>query len=336
MQQAETIWEQFEAAGPTPNPLVYNSLGGPGPARLLAGLRWLPDGTAERLLLLHLPRAVARLLRPTERHQGLRLEPVGDDFDRQRGFVSLVLADAALRDIFSVLCTDVAEAVAPVAESADQLRALLTRLERWQELFSQFSPEGLSPAVRQGLWGELWAMRWLMTEGSVSPATVLAAWAGPDRHPQDFRFTGAALEVKTTAGNSRTIHIASLQQLDDALTGPLFLLHLSLLAATETAETLPSLVADLGTRFTAAAPAMAGRFALRLQAVGYFATQAALYQEEAWQVREARLLAVEGDDFPRLRAGTLPATITAATYELEAASLEPWRRPFPTLFTLLS
>jgi hypothetical protein len=311
-------------------------LGGAGPARLLAGLRRVPDGSLERLLLLQLPRAIARRLSATERHHGLRLESIADDFDKQQGFVSLVLADPALRDIFSALCADILAAVAPVAEPADQLRALLTRLDRWQELFSQFNPEGLGQAARQGLWGELWAMRWLLTEGPLPLATVLAAWAGPDRHPQDFRFGGAALEVKTTTGNSRTLHIASLQQLDDALTGPLFLLHLPLLADRPAAETLPALVADLAARFAAAGLSVATRFGLRLQTVGYFDSQSTLYQEEKWQVADIRLLAVRGDDFPRLRTSQLPAAFTAATYDLDAHALEPWRCSLTELFTLLS
>ena len=279
---------------------------------------------------------MARRLNATERHHGLRLEPVADDYDKQQGFVSLVLADPALRDIFSVLCADVMEAVAPIAEPVDQLRALLTRLERWQELFSQFRPEGLSQNARQGLWGELWAMRWLLTEGQVLPATVIAGWAGPDRHPQDFRFSGGALEVKTTTGNAHTLHIASLQQLDDALTGPLFLLHLPLLTATPQAETLPALIADLTARFTAAGPALATRFGLRLQTAGYFSSQAELYQAEAWQVAETRLLAVRGDDFPRLRPSQLPAALTAATYDLDAHALEPWRCAATDFFRLFS
>jgi hypothetical protein len=333
---ADIAWAQLEAAPPQATPLVYIPLGGAGPARLLAGLRRVPDGSRERLLLLQLPRAIARRLSSTERHHGLRLESIADDFDKQQGFVSLVLAESALRDIFSVLCADILDAVAPVAEPADQLRALLTRLERWQELFSQFNPEGLGQNTRQGLWGELWAMRWLLTEGALPPATVLAAWAGPDRHPQDFRFSGTALEIKTTTGNSRTLHIASLQQLEDALTGPLFLLHLPLLADQPAAENLPALVTDLAARFAAAGPAMVTRFGLRLQTVGYFDSQANLYQEEKWQVADTRLLAVRGDDFPRLRTSQLPAAFTAATYDLDAPALEPWRCPPTDLFTLLS
>lgn len=329
----EILWAKLEAAAPQANPLTYFPLSSAGPARLLAGLRRPADGLPERLLLLHLPRQIARQL-VRDRHQGLRLEPVADQLDKNLAFVSLVLTDLALCDIFSALCADVVADVASVVEPAAQLRAMLTRLERWQELFSLFNPEGLSPAARQGLFGELWAMRWLMTEGT-APVTVLAAWAGPDRHPQDFRFAGVALEVKTTTGNARSLHIASLQQLDDVLTGPLFLLHLPLLLATTTAETLPALVADLLARFGVAGPVLAENFSLRLQTAGYFASQAILYQEEAWQVREVRLLAVTGNDFPRLRASALPAAITAATYELDAAALEPWRCLFPALFTLI-
>ena len=332
----ETLWIKLEAAAPQAKPLTYLPLSSSDSARILAGLQRRVDAPPERLLLLHLPRLIVSRLRPTDRHHGLRLEPVEDQLDRDKAFVSLVLTDLSLRDIFSALCADVVTAVASAVEPAAQLRAMLTRLERWQEMFSLFNPEGLSKAAGQGLFGELWAMRWLIKQGGATPSTVLAAWAGPDHHPQDFRFPGAALEVKTTTGNARTLHIASLQQLDNVMTGPLFLLHLPLLSAAADAETLPALVADLAAYFEADGPSLAESFTLRLQTAGYFSSQAALYLQESWQVSEARLIAVEGNDFPRLRAGMLAAAIKAATYEIEASALEPWRCSSTTLFSLVS
>lgn len=336
MTTPETVWQQLEAES-SAEVLSYRRLDSVAPAQLLAGVRRLTASSLpERVLLLRLPVALARKVGSDARQQGLRLDAVLDRKIPGSAFVALVLTDPALRDIFSVLVADVLDAVGPVPEPPGQLRAFLERLRRWEELFSQYVPGGLGPAARQGLYGELWALRWLLDAGQVTPGAALAAWVGPDRAPQDFRFATAALEIKTTSGSSQTLHIGGLWQLDEDQAGPLFLLHLPLAVGGPGAEgeTLPTLVAALAARF-AADPAQNARFGQRLLAAGYLHTQAGLYKAEVWRPRPPRLFAVVGD-FPRLRAGHVPAAITAAAYDLEAPALDPWLCLPTELFTLLA
>lgn len=336
MTTPEIIWQQLETE-PSTEILSYKRLESFAPAQLLAGVRRLTASSPpERVLLLRLPVALARKVGSDERQQGLRLDAVLDRKVPGSALVALVLTDSALRDIFSVLVADVLDAVGPVPEPAGQLRAFLERLRRWEELFSQYVPDGLGPAARQGLYGELWALRWLLDVGKVAAEVALGAWVGPDRAPQDFRFAKAALEIKTTSGSSQTLHIGGLWQLDETQAGPLFLLHLPLAVSGPGAEgeTLPALVNTLAARF-AANPAQSARFSQRLLAAGYLHTQAGLYEAEVWRPRPPRLFAVAGD-FPRLQPAHLPAPITAAAYDLDALALDPWLCPPTDLFALLA
>lgn len=334
MNPLETAWRQLEAEAGT-EPLSFRTLAGSGPAPLLAGVRRPGTSPPERALLLRLPLALVQRVQSNDRYQGLRLDPVRDRTRPDSFFVALVLTDPALHDIFSVLTADITAAVGPVADPAGQLRTFLGRLRHWEELFSHYAQDGLGPAARQGLYGELWALRWLLDAGQVAPAACLAAWVGPDHAPQDFRFPAVAVEVKTTAGGSQTLHIGGLWQLDENLAGTLFLLHLPLSVGNAGAagETLPALVADLTTRFATTA-ALAARFDQRLVSAGYLRAQAGLYEAEVWRARAPRLFSVVGD-FPRLRNGQLSAAITAATYDLDAMALDPWLTAPTNLFAFL-
>ncbi|WP_354581922.1 PD-(D/E)XK motif protein [Hymenobacter sp. UYP22] len=276
---------------------------------------------------------MARKVGSTDRNQGLRLDPVEDQKSSGYGFVALVLTKDELRDIFTVLAADILEVVGPVTTPADQLRTFLKRLSRWQDLLNYYTPDGMSAPARQGLFGELWAMRWLLVTGNVSASHVLNAWVGPERAPQDFQFETTALEVKTTSGSSSTLCIGGLWQLESASATDFFLLHIPM-ANSVSGESLPALVTDLLQRF-AADPVLNRRFEACLLTAGYLHSQAAMYIDEKWMVKPARLMTVS-EDFPRLRMHELPAAITAATYELNAAALDPWLCHESVLFTLLN
>ncbi|WP_045688832.1 PD-(D/E)XK motif protein [Hymenobacter sp. AT01-02] len=330
MSKLDIIWQQMESDSSI-DTLSYQNTGSPS-AQLLAGVRRVPGGPTNRAVLLRLPVHLVRKVVSSDRNQGLRLDPLEDQNAPGYGFVALVLTKGELRDIFTILATDMLEVVGPITVQADQLRAFLKRLSRWQDLLNYYSPGGLSAPARQGLFGELWAMRWLLAVGNVPASPVLSAWVGPERAPQDFQFPGTALEVKTTSGGSNTLCIGGLWQLESVAATDFFLLHIPLVNSAS-GESLPVLVADLVERF-ALDPVLGSRFEARLLTAGYLHSQAAMYKDEKWSVKPTRLMTVS-EDFPRLRTHELPAAITAATYELDAGALDPWLCHESTLFTLL-
>jgi hypothetical protein len=333
MNTLDSVWRQLELDKSTET-LSYQRVEASSAQQFIGVRRLAGRVQPERVLLLRLPVHLVRKVSSNDRHQGLRLDPIEDQLVHGSGFIALVLTKIELRDIFTVLVADLLEAVGAVPAPADQLRTFLKRLGRWQDLLAHYNPAGLSSNARQGLYGELWTMRWLLDVGHIPGSKVLGAWVGPDRAPQDFLFTGAALEVKTTAGRSAALRIGGLWQLDPGNSDPLFLMHLPMVISVKDGETLPALVADLVSCFSSDT-ALSTRFEARLLAADYLHTQADMYRTEKWLVHAPRLMAVT-DSFPRLHTDQLPAAIVAAAYELDAAALGPWLCQPDILFKVLA
>ena len=214
------------------------------------------------------------------------------------------------------------------------MQAFVRRLEHWESLLSSFSPEGMSSTARQGLFGELHVLRYLLTSGT-DPGRALAAWVGPLRQPQDLIVPGVgAAEVKTLAYGSSTIRISSAAQLDETPFSRLFLVAIHLGPPDQPGETLPMIVKDLMLHLIPS-PGAPERLDLRLREAGYLDVQAALYQDTAYSVKSAELLVVE-DDFPRLRQADLPPALGDLTYSLNLTGLASYGRPFSDLLTLFS
>lgn len=333
MSTPAILWQQLEARSPGAVLLtMLPCLSGTDAAPLFAGiLRSTSGELPARLLLLRVPRYLARTTRLRDQPRGLILEPVEHPDDPTAAYVSLRLTEPDLGDLFAVLAYDIVETVAPVSDSTGQLKTFLDRIAGWQELFGRVPAGGLTARVRQGLYGELFLMRRLLAAGR--PAEdVVAAWAGPLREPQDFRFGAIAVEVKTTAGIGQSIHISNAAQLDDAPLSALWLFHLALVVAPDSGETLPGLIADLTAAFETNA-AVETHFRSRLQLAGYFHAQASLYTE-GFTVHHEHTIRVAGA-MPRLRASDLPASINDVTYTIELAALLPHRQLFSDLIDSL-
>ncbi|WP_331058468.1 PD-(D/E)XK motif protein [Hymenobacter sp.] len=309
-------------------------LSGSDAVPVFAGLlRSDSDELPARLLMLRVPRYLARNTRMRDQPRGLALEPVEHPDDDSVAYVSLRLTEPELGDLFAVLAYDIVETIAPETDSTSQLQAFLDRIAGWQELFGKVPTGGLGPQARQGLYGELFLMRRLLETG-LTAESVAVAWAGPLREPQDFRFGTVALEAKTTSGTSQAIHISNAAQLDDAPLTALWLFHLALKIGSGTGETLPGLVADLAALLHAE-PTAATHFQHRLQLAGYFHAQADLYATEGFTVSYEQTVRVAGS-LPRLRASDLPTAISELSYAIDLTALVPHRRPFSDLIDSIS
>lgn len=330
MNTPAALWQQLEDRTPGHVQLtMLPCLAGPNAAPLFAGLLRGPlNVLPARLLMLRVPRYLARNTRLRDQPHGLVLEPVENPGDDTTAYVSLRLTEPELGDLFAVLAYDIVDTVAAAPNSTGQLRTFLDRIASWQELFGRVPAGGLSAQARQGLYGELFLMRRLLAAG-LPAAAVAGAWAGPLHEPQDYRFGSVAIEVKTTAGASQKVHISNAAQLDDTPFASLWLFHLALTVAPNTGETLPELVTGLVATLQTT-PAVAMHFQSRLQLAGYFHAQADLYATEGFTVRHEQTVLVTGD-LPRLRVTDLPVTLGDVTYSIDLAALVPNRHPFNDL-----
>lgn len=236
--------------------------------------------------------------------------------------LQLVLTDDNLHEVFSPLVADIAEAVANDAGDRSAVRVFVSRFRRWVQLLDSVRSSGLSATDRRGLFGELTVLADLIDLGVPSNAAV-TSWTGPNNTNQDFEIADGALEVKTTAGRSKKISVASERQLDDTGLSWLLLAHIVVDERRGgTGQSLNDLVADLLRRLDTADRDLLWS---RLVAFGYLPAQQEMYAEPRYTLRGMSLFDVSAG-FPRIIENNLPNGVTDCAYQLDLAALEHWSR----------
>jgi hypothetical protein len=175
----------------------------------------------------------------------IKIETLPDERDQSKRFLLILLLNKQHKDIFSTLCEDLIFGVSNVSTEQNLVEKLLERLAKWQSLFEKIGKQGLSDAAQRGLYGEIYFLRFFLTNYSDKNYCV-KSWLGPENSIQDFQYANWAVEVKTTHGNNhQKIHITSERQLDDSIIEKIFLFHLSLDVRVGNGETLNSLIDEV-------------------------------------------------------------------------------------------
>lgn len=251
--------------------------------------------------------------------QGFRMEraALGEAGSSQQ-WLAIVRQPAGSLELFAAVVADVAGLLdAPGEPPEEQLyQRLLGRVRGWQE-FMRRGRDGLSMEAEQGLVGELCFLRTLIDAG-VLQYSVVDGWKGPLDGLHDFILGAGAIEVKSTlAAEGFPVRIASLDQLDDSQTPPLFLAALRL-DANDTGMSLPEHVADIRSRLEPD-PAAMKLFESALHNAGYLDMHAETYSRR-FSLGELRILLVDSE-FPRLVPFNVPVAVRRAQYELDLSLL---------------
>lgn len=242
-----------------------------------------------------------------------RVDPLGEDGNT---WLALTCRASGSVELFSAMACDVAGALDLSAnEGADEhrlLRVFLGRVRAWQE-FMRKGATALSTEVEIGLIGELLTLG-AIVEAGVPAYVAVASWVGPLDGVQDFEIGTGAMEVKATIATvGFTARIGSLEQLDDAVRQPLFVVGAKLKQVTN-GQNLPALVAAMKTIIAEDVEAMR-LFSERLIAGGYFDSHADRYPRK-FQPASLRAILV-GEGFPRLIYGNVPQGVTRVNYDID-------------------
>lgn len=287
------------------------------------GIAVTPAGNCELMAARHFPGNEEALLArfPTARLGAAERLPDGRGFEVVRAdprgdgntWIALSRKESGSPDLFAEMVCDVAGAMddsVSLGEAA-VLRTMLRRVRMWQQFMSRGAAP-LGPEAELGLAGELSFMAVLLDSG-ISPQEALGGWVGPDDAPQDFLLGDGAIEVKATMSSSGfLVKVASLEQLDDSVTSPLFLAAVRF-AREEDGLCLPDIVSEVQRRLEDE-PGAIELFRERLMIAGYSDTHAGYYTR-TFELREWRILSVS-ESFPRLTQGTVPVGVTRALYEI--------------------
>lgn len=241
-----------------------------------------------------------------------RADPTGD----RKLWLALTRKAAGNEDLFAGMASDVVgaldDAVAAGANEQKLLRVFIGRVGAWQE-FMRKGLQALTPEAEIGLVGELFVLR-LIIDANVPAPLAVESWLGPLDALQDFELGTGALEVKSTlSAIGFPAKIGSLEQLEDSVRQPLFVVGVRLKQAS-TGKTLPEIVDEM--QCIVKGDAEAERLlAERLLAAGFIEQHADRYVR---RFAHAGIRIIEVDkDFPRLTLGNVPLGITKASYEID-------------------
>ncbi len=247
--------------------------------------------------------------------QGFAVEQVNPQGDSKL-WLALTRKATGSEDLFASMATDVVGALDDAATAGANekklLRVFLGRVGAWQE-FMRKGFQVLSPEAEIGLVGELSVLCLIMDAGVPAPLAV-GSWLGPLDALQDFELGTGALEVKSTlSAIGFPAKIGSLEQLEDSVRQPLFVVGVRLKQSTA-GKTLPEIVDEM--QCIVKGEAEAERLlAERLLAAGFIEQHADRYVRRFTQAG-TRIIEVD-KNFPRLTLGSVPLGITKASYEID-------------------
>lgn len=234
----------------------------------------------------------------------------------------LLLSDRVYRDVFEVLCQDVAGTIAEASSERETVQALLSRLRIWQGFMKRYGPEGLGLEEQVGLFAEL---TFLMENviGRLEAFRAVESWKGPAGGVQDFEFPGCSIEVKsTTILPPGPVKISSLSQLDETRVKRLFLCHMAFDTGSVSGLTLPELVQKTRGILGSEDRSAVMMFNESLLEAGYLDIHEGRYSSRRYLVRSVRFFEVTGD-FPRIRASEVRTGVLSGSYGIEFSACLP-------------
>ena len=283
-----------------------------GPLELCAGRR-APDNAEAVLVGFPAGRLLASDKLPEG--QGFAVERANPE-DKGVLWLALTRKAAGSIDLFTDMACNVTgtldDAVSAGANVDKLLRVFIGRVGAWQE-FMRKGTQALSPEAEIGLIGELTILLKII-EAGVPAIVAVEGWIGPLDGVQDFILGTGALEIKSTLSSvGFPARIGSLEQLDDAVRQPLFIIG-QRLRQTETGLSLPDVV-DAARAAVKGDPGAASTLDDRLIAGCYVDAHAARYSRR-FAMGDTLVIEV-GDDFPRLTIGRVPFGVIKATYDID-------------------
>jgi hypothetical protein len=232
-----------------------------------------------------------------------------------QSWVALAKRAGGSTELFGMMAEDILRILQQTrVQSADILLLLfLSRIRAWQDFMDRHQEGVLSAEAELGLFGELLVLGDILAAG-VQATFALDTWQGPRDGLHDFMPGTGSIEVKTTLalGDFPAV-ITSLDQLDDRLRQPLFLVAVRL-ELEKTGNTLPELAGQVRRHLSGQTAAM-DMLDVRLIQAGLLPTATDRYSRRFRHV-STTVLAIQ-DGFPRLTRSNVHPAIREARYNLQ-------------------
>lgn len=234
--------------------------------------------------------------------------------------LTLRLANHQLKDLFSIICCDLAEASSRAETPAGAAGIFGARLGRWADLMRRGISQQMSFKARLGLMGELCTVLWVIEKCGIDPMLAVRGWRGPDGDTNDIGLNHIRIEVKSQLSTQAgVIRISSLDQLD--LDERKLSIALHRFVAAESGISLRSLVNEIAIKISNNYAGLM-EFQRKLLLVGYQHDE--IYTHETFVLDATRFYEVF-DGFPRLIPSTVPEGIVSVQYNIACDAIDGYR-----------
>ena len=218
---------------------------------------------------------------------------------KENNILILQLLNSRYIEIFAVLCENLVQSISTLSDSNKAIHIIINHLEMWKTLFSNMNSEGLSIQEQQGLYGEIFFLRKLLTYYD-DDIGVINSWIGVDKELRDFQNIDCAIEVKTSStSNHQRLTISSERQLDESLLKNLFLYHLSVETSAKNGESLNQIITSIRELLESDFISL-NLFNTKLMTAGYFNDQSEQYNNRSYKIRRENAYTII-DNFPRIK-----------------------------------
>lgn len=229
------------------------------------------------------------------------------------------LVHPSFEEEFLRLCWDMIDYS---SKEENALNSLIHRYMTWQKLLQYENKSVMSFQRQKGLLGELIYLSKMIDD--IGTEAAVDSWAGPDGSDQDYLFQSEWAEIKCVSLASETVHISSLQQLQQEMEGNLVVYILESTTAGDNRISLVDFVSEIKTKLKNNARYL-DRFDLKLYKYGYRKNHENKYWENQFRFIEEREYIVN-DSFPKLVGNNVSSEIVSCKYELSLAAIEKYRR----------
>lgn len=248
--------------------------------------------------------------------QGFEVMKLTDDLQGSDGvWLALAKRSGASTELFTMMAEDLLSLLETLSDATDRIVTgrLLARVSAWQDFMERHRDGVLSLEAEIGLVGELTLIRTAIELGAET-RNLLDTWQGPLGGDQDFIPGTGAIEVKATLSTCGfPASISSLNQLDDSIRQPIFLVAIRF-SLDHTGETLPELAASIRSHLENRFGDL-DTFDARLLQAGLLPAATQRYTRRF--VHRATVVLTVSEGFPRLTRGNVHTAINNARYEVD-------------------
>lgn len=223
--------------------------------------------------------------------------------------LSFHLNEGSMEGIFYKFCDDLVESTRAIFEESMGMSFVCKRYNSWKKLFYKLNKTTLSESQQMGLIGELLFLKNDMFR-NYTIEEAINSWSGCDKTHKDFSIGDDWYEIKSSASNSLTIKISSLEQLDSETDGILVVYEFEKMSGEFNGLTLNMLINDI---LSSLSDEEEDLLIAKLKTAGWEMNEE--YDKTCFRIVSKNYYVVN-DKFPKISKKDLNASIVELKYEI--------------------